>query len=219
MGIKYTIDHALDKNGNRITMWKLIANKGFPTRIRRFCCESLKEVRGNGRVKVFGVRWAESQRRKSRGIYETITRETNDKKVLMSDNDDARQLVEACYKKEAFALNVIIDWSDEDVWEYIKLRNIPYNPLYDMGYKRVGCVGCPMNTRIKQELDENPKYKQAYKHAFDKYLKSHPELKEKWSMQTTDDWYDWWVTGKSASGGTQNVTMFDEESEEENDKD
>lgn len=43
MGYKYEIDHAYDKNGKRITMWSLIANKGFPTRIRRFCCESLKE--------------------------------------------------------------------------------------------------------------------------------------------------------------------------------
>ena len=219
MGIKYEVDYSYDKDGNRITMWNLIAKKGFPTRIRRFCCEVLKEGGGDHRVIVTGVRWSESSKRKSRGIYETITDDKKEKKVLMSDNDDTRKITESCYKKQKFAINPIVDWEEEDVWEYIRLKNIPYNPLYDMGYKRVGCVGCPMNVRIKQELDENPKYKQAYKHAFDKYLETHPCISAKGPCANTDDWYNWWVTGKSATGGTQNVTMFDEESEEENDKD
>lgn len=218
MGYKYEIDHAYDKNGKRITMWSLIANKGFPTRIRRFCCESLKEGGENGRVKVFGVRWAESTRRQKRGIYETISKDSKNVKILMSDNADTRQLTETCFKNKTLAINPIIDWEDEDVWEYIKLRNIPYNPLYDMGYKRVGCVGCPMNVNIAQELEQNPKYAQAYKHAFKRYFDARPDLREKWGMKTVDEWYEWWVSGKSARPGN-NLTMFDEESEEENDKD
>ena len=218
MGYKYEIDHAYDKNGKRITMWSLIANKGFPTRIRRFCCEVLKERGGWDRCIVTGVRWSESSKRKSRGIYETITDDKKDKKVLMSDNDDTRKITESCYKKQRFAINPIVDWEEEDVWEYIRLKNIPYNPLYDMGYKRVGCVGCPMNARIKQQLEANPKYAQAYKHAFDKFLETHPQINVKGSCTNTDEWYEWWTTGQAACD-KQKITMFDEESEEENDKD
>lgn len=213
MGYKYEIDHAYDKNGNRITMWSLIQKKGFPTRSRRFCCEALKEVGGDHRVIVTGVRWSESSKRKSRGIYETITDDKKDKKVLMSDNDDTRKITESCYKKQKFAINPIVDWEEEDVWEYIRLKNIPYNPLYDMGYKRVGCVGCPMNTRIKQELEANPKYAQAYKHAFDKFLETHPQIGVKGPCTNTDEWYEWWTTGQAAYD-KQKITMFDEEDDE-----
>lgn len=46
------------------TMWQLITKKKFPpTRIMRYCCEELKERGGNGRMKVMGVRWAESAAR------------------------------------------------------------------------------------------------------------------------------------------------------------
>lgn len=54
-----------DRNGNRITMWTLIPQKSMPpTRIVRYCCAVLKEQEGKGRLKVTGVRWEESVRRK-----------------------------------------------------------------------------------------------------------------------------------------------------------
>jgi len=37
----------------------------------------------------------------------------------------------------------IKDWTALDVWLYIMLANLPYNPLYDRGYSRVGCWLCP----------------------------------------------------------------------------
>lgn len=43
MGYKYEITYPHDKDGKRITMWDLIESKGFPTRLKRFCCEILKE--------------------------------------------------------------------------------------------------------------------------------------------------------------------------------
>lgn len=48
------------------TMWQLIVDKKFPpTRLARYCCEELKEHGGQGRLKVTGVRWAESANRSS----------------------------------------------------------------------------------------------------------------------------------------------------------
>lgn len=48
----------------------------------------------------------------------------------------------------------IIDWSTEDVWNYIKTNNLRYCSLYDEGFDRIGCVLCPMaskNQRFKEE--------------------------------------------------------------------
>ena len=54
-----------DKDGKRITMWRLIVeNRMPPTRVARYCCAELKETQGKERVTVTGVRWAESARRK-----------------------------------------------------------------------------------------------------------------------------------------------------------
>lgn len=57
-----------------ITMWQLIVKKKFPpTRLARYCCAALKERGGKGRVKVTGVRWAESPNRKqNQGLVTVI---------------------------------------------------------------------------------------------------------------------------------------------------
>ncbi|AAK43019.1 phosphoadenylyl-sulfate reductase [Saccharolobus solfataricus] len=39
-------------------------------------------------------------------------------------------------------LNPLADWTWEQVWEYINKNNVPYNKLYDKGYKSIGCVPC-----------------------------------------------------------------------------
>ncbi|QXJ27709.1 Adenylyl-sulfate reductase [thioredoxin] [Saccharolobus shibatae B12] len=39
-------------------------------------------------------------------------------------------------------LNPLADWTWEQVWDYIKKNNVPYNKLYDKGYKSIGCVPC-----------------------------------------------------------------------------
>ena len=54
--------------GKQITMWNLIPEKKMPpTRIARYCCQELKESKGEGRFVVTGVRWAESVKRSMRG--------------------------------------------------------------------------------------------------------------------------------------------------------
>lgn len=38
--------------------------------------------------------------------------------------------------------NPLIDWSEEDVWGYIRANNVPYNALHDKGYPSIGCEPC-----------------------------------------------------------------------------
>jgi phosphoadenosine phosphosulfate reductase len=36
----------------------------------------------------------------------------------------------------------LLEWTEDDVWAYIKARNLPYNPLHDKGYPSIGCAPC-----------------------------------------------------------------------------
>jgi len=39
-------------------------------------------------------------------------------------------------------INPLVEWGTEDIWNYIKAHNIPYNPLHDRGYPSIGCAPC-----------------------------------------------------------------------------
>lgn len=179
-----------DKDGKQITMWNLIPKKKMPpTRVVRYCCKELKEMGGKGRMVITGVRWAESSNRKQNQGEVTVmspkkkikeellnsgnfTRTNRGGVVLNNDNDESRKMVEQCYKQSKTVVNPIIDWSTEEVWEFIKEYNIPYCKLYDEGYKRLGCIGCPMGTveSRKKDFERYPKYKQAYIRAFERMI-------------------------------------------------
>jgi phosphoadenosine phosphosulfate reductase len=197
LGYTFRIEHATGNDGNRLTMWNLIPKKGFPTRLMRWCCQKFKEYGGENRYTITGVRWAESvKRQNNRAVHETFAHKRDEKILLNNDNDMKRKLSEMCMTQHKFVLNPIIDWSDDDVWEFIKKYNLPYNPLYDMGHTRVGCVGCPMSTKQFQELELNLKYKQMYIHAGARYLdyrKSKGLEAYNANWDTPENYYLWWT--------------------------
>jgi phosphoadenosine phosphosulfate reductase len=39
-------------------------------------------------------------------------------------------------------LNPLADWREDDVWEYLRAYSVAYNPLYDQGYRSIGCAPC-----------------------------------------------------------------------------
>ena len=170
-----SIDFPRDKDGKVITMWNLIPKKTMPpTRMVRYCCQYLKEDGGEGRDKITGVRWDESNRRKKNraGLeVDTSSRKgwQSDRNKLDPDNMD-EDMVRYCMQSKGFILNPIIDWTTDEVWEFIHRYNIPYCELYDQGFKRIGCIGCPMSAHRKKELDRYPKFKEAYLRAFDRMI-------------------------------------------------
>lgn len=209
-----TIEWSKDKNGNRITMWNLIPKKSLPpTRIARYCCQALKEDGGNGRMCVTGVRWAESpNRRKNQGeitiykgnkkVIETLADNANFMStprggvVLNNDNEESRKMVEQCYKLSKTVVNPIIDWDNAEVWEFIHEYKIPYCSLYDEGFKRLGCVGCPMGTIAlrKREFERWPKFKELYMKAFGRALDHIHERGKETKWETAQDMFDWWLS-------------------------
>lgn len=192
---KYYPDVIVDYHGT--TMWKLIVRKGMPpTRVVRYCCDELKEGGGKGRIVVTGVRWEESSRRKhSRGLLE-LNNNTKAMVRLMNDNDDARRLFETCTIKSRHTLNPIIDWTAAEVWEYLNSRNIPHCCLYDEGYSRIGCIGCPLAgpAQMKAEFARYPKYRDAYIRAFEKMIvKRRDNGKPYTQWKTGEEVMQWWL--------------------------
>lgn len=201
-----------DRDGRRITMWSLIEKKGMPpTRRIRYCCQALKESQGKGKLTITGVRWAESSRRKrnhgevtlmSKNASRTAEREFGDFDykitdqggvILPLDNIENRRMVEMCYKTHKTVLNPIIDWSDEDVWEFIEEYEIPYCCLYDQGYKRLGCIGCPMSRKQREEFDAYPRYKNLYLMAFDKMIAARKANGLKTTWNSAEEVMEHWI--------------------------
>lgn len=186
-----------DGRPKQITMWNLIADHTIPpTRQARYCCSALKETGGGGRVVVTGVRWAESNRR--RALHGVADIQTESKKLhaqaaqdpsyrmnkngginFMDDNDVGRALVEQCYAKRKTTINPIVDWTDDDVWEFLNdVAKVPHCELYDppWNFTRLGCIGCPLQGRegMLRDFEFFPRYKELYIRAFDKMIKNHP---------------------------------------------
>lgn len=191
--MSFDIPH--DANGKPVSMWSLIAKHTLPpTRKVRYCCEELKECNGVGRVTVTGVRWAESPSRKERhGVVDFTTKPKTTQKIadasgvdyrvnkqgsviLNDDNDEERRMVEQCYRTRKTLVNPIVDWEDDDVWGYIRDRHLPYCSLYDEGFTRLGCIGCPLagSKQMKADFARWPKYQELYIRAFDRMAENHP---------------------------------------------
>lgn len=215
LGIKYTINMPTYK-GKRTSMWSLIPQKLLPpTRIVRYCCAVLKETGGSGRFIATGVRWAESANRKNnRGIYEKSAHDKDKRIILNNDNDDKRMLFENCRLKAKRVVNPIIDWTDDDVWDFLHSDDAPpCNPLYAEGWCRVGCVGCPMASKAReQEFIRWPKYKDLYIRSFDEMLKERErrgKMLGTWRMGTTgQDVFNWWMEYDILPG---QIDLFEEE--------
>lgn len=214
-GIKCTVEFPV-YNGKPASMWSIIKDTGSPpTQLFRYCCRVLKERGGRGRFITTGVRWAESARRKNnRGIFEVNPRKRSDGLILNNDNDDRRRLFETCTLKAKRTCNPIIDWSDDDVWDYIESEKIPINPLYKCGWSRVGCIGCPMaGKRRAKEFARYPKYKENYIRAFQRMLeerkrKGKADLAEIWGT-TGRDVFHWWIMDGTLPGQMELDDLFD----------
>ena len=197
-----------------LNMWDLIVKKGIPpTRLCRYCCAVLKEKYGKGKIRLTGVRWDESQNRlKGHGLA-TIWGKTSRKKaqkneanfansksggiVLNEDNDATRRTVEMCYRTTTTLVNPIIEWTDADIWEFIKAMKIPYCGLYDEGFSRIGCVGCPLGGDHRyREFERWPGFKERYIRAFDRMLE---RRRERGKDDVTGKWtsgeavFAWWM--------------------------
>ena len=153
-----------------------LTNEGLPTQQHRWCCRLIKEAGGRGRLLITGIRWAESRRRKSRCMVET------------SRIDKTKRF-----------LHPIICWTNAERDEYYTITGIPRVILYEQGFTRVGCVGCPqapLKTRLMQ-LERYPKIAHNWRAFANRYFDSHPDTPSFKALRTKDNYWNWWLSGKS----------------------
>ena len=166
------------------TMFQLIQKKGMlPLRQARYCCEFLKEKNGLNSAVLTGITRSESFKRKKRQEFETSCKNGNDKTLI----------------------NPILDWSKQDVYNFLEYRDISICALYKI-QDRIGCVGCPMSPkRMRRDFRNMPNFKKAYIKSVQKLI----DQKGKYSQfENAEDVVDWWSSGLSRSVYLANKLQF-----------
>lgn len=152
----------------------------LPTKRVRWCCKEFKESVGAGKVTLIGIRQAESSRRagrkeveisgkkysgsleglndyrKARNAQKRGRKPKNNREVTIVNADGERTL--GCIRgQESLLISPIIEWTDDDVWNFLNTIGVSHCELYDQGRHRIGCIGCPMST-AKQKIVENKRW-------------------------------------------------------------
>lgn len=160
----------------RKSVYELSKTNSVPTRLFRWCCRAYKETAGAGKVTVTGVRKAESTNRGKRKIIEVTKHkfagsweeftdfQKNNATFSINNAGETEMTIGCIHGKETIILNPIIEWTENDVWTFIKEQNLKYCKLYDEGYKRIGCMLCPMQSRREAIRD----------------IEKYPHLKKRW---------------------------------------
>lgn len=157
-----------------------------PTRIIRWCCRLYKETGGDGRVVVTGIRKSESTQRSNRRMIE-----------------QCRLSISRTF------LNPIIDWSDSDVWEYINSNKLTVNPLYKMGYSRVGCVLCPKNDDTDLYKKTCPKLYIAWHKAIIRCWENRVANGKRIDQKSGEEFWLWWLNRKQSVEPEDQTTLFE----------
>ena len=128
--------------------------------------------------------------------------------MLNLDNAESRRAVEHCYRTTTTMVNPIIDWTDEDVWTFLKHYGCKGNPLYQCGEDRIGCIGCPLSgiRQQKNDFKKYPKYKANYIRAFTKMVDERRKSGLKTDWKDGKDVFSWWL-GENPN----QLSFFDDE--------
>ena len=122
--------------------------------MRKECCR-IRKIEPLNRALAGNKAWITGQRR---------AQSTTRTDLEVQENDDAHGMVK---------FNPLADWSEEDVWNYIRGNNVPYNPLHDKGYPSIGCEPCTRAIQPGEDIRagrwwwENPESKECGLHVVD----------------------------------------------------
>lgn len=135
----------------------VIKKKCLPSRRNRYCCDYLKERGGAGTVTLIGIRAEESRKRQARKEIET----TKKRRQYTFDQFDEHkeQMVSCVGGEDKILISPILDWTTENVWEFLNKLGVKHCKIYDEGQDRIGCIYCPM-----AKVSEMEYFEKRYKH-------------------------------------------------------
>ena len=122
--------------------------------MRRECCR-IRKVEPLGRALAGNKAWVTGQRRS-----QSTTRAALD----VQEDDPAHGMTK---------FNPLADWSEQDVWNYIREHKVPYNALHDQGFPSIGCAPCTRAIQPGEDVRagrwwwENPDSKECGLHMVD----------------------------------------------------
>jgi phosphoadenosine phosphosulfate reductase len=168
----------------------------IPTMKFRWCCAEYKELSGAGRVTLIGIRKAESVRRSKRNELEISNHKLSVNFDQFSEHEE--QMLSCVKGKDKIMLSPILEWSEREVWAFIRDRRLNYCKLYDEGCKRIGCILCPMQSH-KQSLADIKRFP----HVKKKWIDTIKKLSELGYInrlkigENAEIGFDWWISKKS----------------------
>lgn len=180
----------------RMSIYEMAKKKGcLPTRLVRWCCEEFKEMSGAGKVTLIGIRKSESTNRKKRNEIETGDRKFSGTFDQWSEHQE--KMVTCVGGKDKILVSPILYWTEKDVWDYLKRMHIPYCELYDKGYKRIGCIMCPMSNykQNMREMKDFPHVGKNWRKTIEWLIEN--KWKDKPLLQDPDMALKWWISKKS----------------------
>ena len=122
--------------------------------LRKECCR-IRKIEPLGRALAGNKAWVTGQRR-----AQSSTRAALD----VQEQDEAHGMTK---------FNPLADWSEQDVWHYIRSNDVPYNALHDKGYPSIGCEPCTRAIEPGEDVRagrwwwENPDTKECGLHVVD----------------------------------------------------
>ena len=122
--------------------------------MRRECCR-IRKVEPLGGALAGNKAWVTGQRR---------AQSTTRAELHVQEEDAAHGMTK---------FNPLADWSEEDVWAYIRANDVPYNALHDQGYPSIGCEPCTRAVQPGEDVRagrwwwENPDSKECGLHMVD----------------------------------------------------
>jgi phosphoadenosine phosphosulfate reductase len=81
------------------------------------------------------------------------------------------QMVEWDNENQLIKINPLINWKEDDIWNFINKQGIPYNKLHDNGFPSIGCQPCTRSISKEEDVRagrwwwENPETKECGLHA------------------------------------------------------
>ena len=122
--------------------------------MRRECCR-IRKVEPLGRALAGNKAWITGQRR---------AQSTTRAELHVQEDDAAHAMTK---------FNPLADWSEQDVWDYLRANDVPYNALHDQGYPSIGCEPCTRAVQPGEDVRagrwwwENPDSKECGLHMVD----------------------------------------------------
>ena len=122
--------------------------------MRKECCR-IRKVEPLKRALAGNKAWVTGQRR---------AQSTTRSELAVQEDDAAHGMTK---------FNPLADWSEDDVWAYIRVNRVPYNPLHDKGYPSIGCEPCTRAIQPGEDIRagrwwwENPESKECGLHVVD----------------------------------------------------